>query len=316
MGSFNKLQKLIKEKNKFLLIAHRQPDGDCIGGMIALREALIGLGKEVRMVCRDEVPAIFRFLDGTDEISADFLIGDFEVIVLIDNGDLNRTGYGNRIKSILKLPIINIDHHPKNDLWKIAKVNYVDTEVSSSCELIYNIFIDMGLPISPKVATSLLAGIFTDTGGFQHGNTKPVTMKCVSDLLRKGAKLKVISDNLINLKPISTLKLWGAALKRLQVSQYNIVFTVITEKDILESGATEDEVLGLINLFNMTPDTKAALLLYETSDGKIKGSLRTESERIDLSYFAKLLGGGGHKKASGFSIWGKIAQTESGWKVV
>jgi phosphoesterase RecJ-like protein len=112
------------------------------------------------------------------------------------------------------------------------------------------------------------------------------------------------------------LKLWGIALSRLKLNPaIDLAYSVLTRKDIEAVGAEEHEVSGLVNLLNAIPESKVALLLYETGDGKIKGSLRTESEAVDVSRLAYALNGGGHKKASGFSLPGALLEVNGSWQV-
>jgi len=318
MGSFSKLKKIIEGNSNFLLIGHESPDGDCLGSLLAFGEFLESRGKEARIVCRDKVPEVFAFLPGVERVQNDFLMGNFEAIFLLDNGDFKRTGFSDRLRELdkKKVPIINIDHHQKNDLWKIVNVNHVDSEASSTSELVYDIIFGMSGNITPKIATLLLCGIYTDTGGFQHVNTKERVFEITSVLLGKGGKLKEISQNLSNSKPSSMLRLWGVALSRLKIdAKTGIVTSMINQKDLIETDTTEDDVSGLVNLMNTIPESQATLLLYEGSDGRIKGSLRTEKEGVDVSKMAKEYGGGGHKRAAGFSIEGKIIEEENRWRI-
>ncbi len=319
MGSFTKLKDILNTGDNFLLICHEQPDGDALGSLLAFASALKNNGKEVGMVCTDPVPAIFSFLPGSDKIKDDFLVGNFDAIILLDNGDLRRTGFSKRILTAKekKVPIINIDHHPKNDLWKIASINYVDESSSSSSEIVYEILSGLGWSITPKIATLLLAGIFNDTGGFQHTNTTPKVLNIVSDLMNKGAKLKLISENISSSHSVARLKLWGIALNRMLINKkFGVVSSFLLRKEIEKLNASDDEVSGLVNLMNSVPESKIALLLYETSDGNIRGSLRTENSGVDVSFLAKLCGGGGHKKAAGFTLKGKIEKIDNVWRVV
>lgn len=319
MGSFSKIKKLLEEKDKFLLIGHVSPDGDSLGALLSFNEILKKLNKITRIVCKDSISTCFSFLDDVCEIKNDFLLGNFDAVILLDNGDLKRTGFYSRLKKIdtKKFPILNIDHHLKNDIWKIATINYVNENASSVCELIYDLFIGLNIEISPKVATALLCGIYSDTGGFQHPNTSQKVFEIVSDLLNTGAKLKKISENISSSKSISTLKLWGIALGRLKTSKkWEITYSIITQKDICTAGATEEEVAGLVNLINCIPSSKIALLLYETKNGSVKGSLRTDKDGVDVSKIAALFGGGGHKKAAGFSIEGKIVEKNGVWEII
>lgn len=302
-----------------MLICHERPDGDSVGSLLALGVALQSLGKRVTLVSSDPVPDVFKFLDGWQSIQNDFLSGDYKAVVLVDNGDCRRTGFGERIIALKKrsIPLVNIDHHTKNDLWRIANINYVDTEASSTCELIYQIIIGLDIAITPTIATALMTGIYTDTGGFRHSNTSKGVLEVSSELLKKGAKLRTISSNVSNSHSVSMLKLWGIALSRLSMNHdFGLAYSVLTRGDIEQVGANDEEVSGLVNLINAIPECRAALLLYETADGKIKGSLRTESESLDLSKLANLLCGGGHKKACGFSFSGHLEQAEDVWQAI
>lgn len=311
------LKKVLEGKTRFLLIAHEQPDGDALGAILSFGQFLSDLGKTVKLASKDVVPELFEFLNGSDRIANDFLLGDFDVIVLIDNGDLKRTGFANRLVAARKQgkTIINIDHHLPNDLWKMATINISDPAYSSTSEIIYDIFKWFNYHITPAVATSLLTGIFYDTGGFLHSNTTDKVMNKSSELLKLGANLRKVSQGINQSKSVSMLKLWGVALGRLKVLKSGLAYSILTQEDLIRSGASEENISGLVGMINTTAEAAASLLIYETSDGKIKGSLRTENDRIDVSRLAKALGGGGHKKASGFAVSGRIVRDGKRWSV-
>ena len=321
MASYNKFFNYLRdqENERFLLIAHERPDGDTIAAVLAAKKLLESLGKKVTPVSSQGVPKVFKFLPGWQKIKTDYLSADHNIIILLDNGDLKRTGYLQRILAAKSrgIPIINIDHHPKNDIWKIAKINIVNEKATSTCEILYDIFLKLGTPIDREVATIILTGIYTDTGGFQHSNTTPGTFKIIAELLSRGARLKEISENVLNSRSVAMLKLWGLALDRIEQRQdLKLIYSVITRSDIEKVGAGDEDLAGVVNLISSIPDEQATLLLYETSDGKIKGSLRTESAKIDVSRIAEIFGGGGHKKASGFVLDGHFEKTKGGWRIV
>lgn len=311
---YSKTADFIIKNDNYLIIAHDRPDGDTIGSVLGLALFLKKLKKSVYMVCKSPVPAVFGFLKGSEEFHEDFLFGDYHSIILVDNGDLKRTGFDTRLKEYKRLgkPIVNIDHHPQNDIWKISTINLVDQKVSSSAEIVFNLLNKINPQIiSPKIATAILAGIYTDTGGFQHATTGSETLKLSAKLMSLGGHLKDISENLSGQKPYQILKLWGIALKCLKLNRkLGIVISIIPQADIKEIGCSEEDLAGVVNLINSTSDAKSAMLLYETKDGNIKGSLRTENENIDLSKLASLLGGGGHKKAAGFSFQGRLVKKD------
>lgn len=304
---------------KILLIVHENPDGDTLASASAIYQVLVKLGKHPAMVCKDPVPKPFLFLPEISKIHNDMLFGDYEAIAVIDCGDLRRTGFDNRLKEFArkKRIIINIDHHPKNDLHKIASINYFDQNVSSTAELIWHLIEQMGIELDKDIATSILTGLYTDTGGFKHSNTTSKTLKIAAELLRQGARIKLITKNVSLNKTVPAMKLWGLVLSRLhRNSEFRIVSSVITQKDLIDCHANQDDIAGVVNLMNSIPDSKAAILFYETEDGKIRASMRTENETVDLSRLASIFGGGGHKKASGFTIDGKLSIVKDDWKIV
>lgn len=317
MSSFLRLKDVLEEKESLVLVCHVDPDGDAIGSLCALGWVLEAKGKKVSLVSKDQIPEVFDFIDGVPKITS-IWTEKCDAIILLDNGDFRRTGFSKEILEAKKsgVSIINIDHHPKNDIWRIANINLAETKSSSTSEIIYELLIRLDFPITPSIATSLLAGIFYDTGGFQHQNTTRRVLDIAGELLRKGAKLKKISERLVSLRSIQLFKLWGIALNRMTVHpEYKISISFLTHNDLIETGASEDEISGLVNLLNTAVESRGALLLYESQDGKIKGSLRTEKDDVDMSKLATILGGGGHKKAAGFSLTGKMIENETGWKI-
>jgi len=311
--------KQIEQYENFLIIFHESPDGDAIGSSLALRAALRSKGKAAVLACKDPVPAVFSFLlpDGV-EIVNDFLSSDYDAIITIDCGDSKRTGFPDRVKDYAKhsCPIINIDHHNKNDLHRIAQTNYIDSEAAATAELVYLLLEKMSVKIDKTIATWLLTGLYTDTGGFQHANTSPQVYRIASKLLSCGGKLRQITDNINLNRPLASLKLWGRVMSRAWRSKNGVIVSLVTLKDIEEDQASADDLAGVVNILNTIPDSKAAILFVELPDGKIKASLRTEHDQVDVSALAAVFGGGGHRKASGFTIDGEIGvNDEFGWSV-
>ncbi len=305
---------------KILLIIHETPDGDTLAAATVLSKVLKKMGKSPAMVCKDLIPKPFLFLPEVSEIHHDLLFGDYDLLAVIDCGDIKRTGFADRLKKFSKTKsktIINIDHHPKNDLHKIAHLNLVDYEASSTSEIVYELCQKMNADLDKNLATALLTGIYTDTGGFKHSNTSDKTLRIAGELLRSGGKIKTITENISLNKTVPALKLWGLALKRMhRHPKLGIVSSVITREDLTNCGATDDDLAGVVNLINTVPDAKAAILFHETQDKKIRASLRTESDSVDVSRLANIFGGGGHKRAAGFTIDGYLKTTDNVWQIV
>ncbi|HEY1074449.1 MAG TPA: DHH family phosphoesterase, partial [Patescibacteria group bacterium] len=152
MGS-NEVIDLFSQKETFLLLIHHCPDGDAIASSLALGMALRFLGKQVDIVCADPIPQAFRFLPTVHKVKHDFLSGDYEVIVTLDCGDSRRTGFSERIKELVRKNnklLVNIDHHPKNDLHSLATHNIVDYSAPSTTYIVYQIIKSLEVPIDHK----------------------------------------------------------------------------------------------------------------------------------------------------------------------
>jgi phosphoesterase RecJ-like protein len=152
-----------------------------------------------------------------------------------------------------------------------------------------------------------LTGFITDTDSFTNAATSADAMAASGELLRHGGNLHQITGSTIKNKTIPSLKLWGIALSRLQKNEpLNLTYTYITQQDLKDNQANDGELEGIANLLNNLEDTHIAMVLKETTDKKIKGSLRTTRSDVDVTEIAKKMGGGGHKKAAGFVVEGTI----------
>jgi phosphoesterase RecJ-like protein len=301
MGTFEEIATHLKKAQNILVLLHNFPDGDTIASSLALSAYLRAVNKKVDCAVKGDIPEVFNFLPGISEIKNDFLLGDYDLIIAVDCGDANRTGFPERLEQVCKnKPLINIDHHLRNNLYKIAKVNLVDDRASAAAEIIFRLLRYLGAEIDGRIATYILAGIYYDTGGFHHPNVTVDTLKIASECLHLGGRIGLVSQNLSFSRRSSALKLWGVALRKMQIREDGIVVACLTREDLTQCKASEDDASGIVNLINTLPDTKIAILLVETEAGKIKASLRTESDEIDVSRLARLFEGGGHKKAAGF----------------
>ncbi len=299
---------LIRKSDNYLILVHHCPDGDAIASSVALGLMLRSLHKSFDIVCTDPVPPQFAFLPGTGQFKQDFLLGDYEVIITVDCGDSRRTGFRGRLKDLIRkkrMLLLNIDHHPKNDLHGLATYNFVDSHAPCTTYLVYQLLNCLGITLDHKLATCLLTGLYTDTGGFKHPNTTAETLSFASILLAQGARLKDITHHLSQLAPIPRLKLWGLALSRLaHHPDFDIVSTYITEDDIALSGATSKDVAGVAALIGTIPSSVSVIMVQ--LDNSIQVRMRTKRRDVDLSKLAIYLGGGGQKKSAGFSVEGKL----------
>ena len=208
-------------------------------------------------------------------------------------------------------PSIVVDHHPTNT--NFGRVNIVVSSASSTCEVLTNIFDTLGWSIDGDIATSLLCGLYTDTGGLLHSNTTSTVYRTVARLLRAGARQQDLVRSVFRTAKLSTLRLWGRVLEKISLTEEGGAISALTEGDFRATGAEYSELTGAIDYVNAIPGMKFSLVLAERG-GKVKGSIRTLRDDVDVSAMAAKFQGGGHKKAAGFAIPGKLTQ-ETRWKV-
>ncbi len=300
---YRKFEKCVEKADRILIISHRKPDADTLGSAVAMKIYLGREGKEVVMACIDRPSDDLRFLPHIDDFVSKFDLNSFDLLIFVDVAASYMTGFHEKYDDLFdSVPSINIDHHPSND--RFAGLNIIDDGAASTTVILYRLFTELGVPIDGKMATSLLAGVYGDTGSFMHSNTSGEVYVIAADLMNRGAKIAEVSRLLFNTKPVSQLKIWGKVLENAYITKRKVIMSVVTTNGSAGLG-------GAVEYLNMVPDTKFAVLINDDRRGHVKGSLRTRNDDIDLSKVAARYGGGGHSKASGFSVSGKLEKGES-----
>jgi phosphoesterase RecJ-like protein len=310
---------VINKSQKILLITHRNPDGDAIGSILAIQNFLLSLNKEINSFCITKPTENFNYLQNIENIENNIenLEDNYDLAIILDCGDLGMTKITEKVKQInFKFGIANIDHHYTNP--KFGNINIVISKASSTAEIIYQIMRTSNIKITPAIATALLTGIVTDTGNFAYQSTTKQSIETASRLLSIGADFEGISKANIYNKTIDILKLWGIVMRRIVFNkELRMVTTALFKKDLENLKLSEEAGEGISNyLNNLSKKNKFSLLLKEYEIGKVKGSLRTTNDDIDVSAIAQKFGGGGHKKAAGFEVKGKLVFNNGQWQII
>ena len=305
-AEYAKARELVNQSRNILIISHRKPDADTLGSAIVFKILLEKEGRKTKLACVDNPSKSFKFLPYVDEFMKEFDLAEHDLIMILDAGASYMTDFHLKYEDLFTcgVPIINIDHHASNDNY--GQVNIVDSTAASTTVILYRMLEEWGIEIDEDMATCLLAGIYGDTGSFMHANTNQEVYTISEDLMNKGAQIAEIGKNLFNTNSVVKLRLWGKVMEKAFVTSENVVMSVIDENDYDSVGANPNQLSGVIDYLNMVPDSKFAVLINEDKDGNVKGSFRTQQESVDLSRIAAVFGGGGHRKASGFSLPGKI----------
>ncbi|MBK8987440.1 MAG: bifunctional oligoribonuclease/PAP phosphatase NrnA [Chloroflexi bacterium] len=307
MSFVAEFREIIERVQHILVVTHVGPDGDALGSLTAVGIALSRLGKNVTLACESDMPARFDYISYIDRVVTrpDARVR-YDALIALDCGDEQRMG---EVFTTLPTPkpfVINIDHHITNTYF--GDLNWV-ADCPSTAEMVYQLFDEMGWEIDANVAMSLLTGIVTDTLGFRTPNVTPMTLRAASALMEAGADLPLITMQTLNLKPLSTLRLWQIGLNQMQIAD-GLMWTTISNRDREMIGYRNDSSSGLVNLLADVNRVAIGVVLMEVEDGSIRVGLRSRPP-YDVAQVAQSLGGGGHPQAAGCTMAGPLAEAEA-----
>lgn len=301
-----RIAELVGRARSVLVLSHANPDADSISSSLSFQYVFATTDRSVTLaIGSGTVPETLEHLAGRDAIlRADGLEMDrFDLAVLLDCADQDRVS--SAIEPAIEAfkdrgKVINIDHHVTNT--RFGNVNLIDPEAAATCEILALLYDDLGVELDRDLATILFTGIQGDTLGLRTPSTTGQTLEVSAALLRAGADLDTIVDNLFRIRPFSTLKLWGQALSAAEITG-KLVWTEVTPEMLQSAGADESEGEGIVNFLAGTQGARAAALLYRKPDGW-RVSMRSLTDEVDVSQLAGLFGGGGHSRAAGCTILG------------
>ncbi len=297
-----------KERDDFLITVHVNPEGDSVGSQLAVYHMLRKLGKRAVMVNHDEVPDNLTFLPGNDlimrETPPDFNV---DTVVVLDCPVKERTG---RIKGILDKAkfIVNIDHHVSNEYF--GDVNWVEPEASSVGEMLFFAARKLGLEIDHDLAAAIYTAIVTDTGMFNYNNTSRRTHEVAGELIEEGVNPKAMHSEIFEKKKLSEIRMLGRVLATLQIEEDGAVAHMsLTDKMYKAEGIDFVSTEQFINYPRSIAGVEVAIFFRESHDGsgKINVSFRS-GEKVDVDTLAARFGGGGHKRASGCLVEGRLPE--------
>ena len=289
---------------------HIRPDGDCVGSCMAMYNYIVTYYPEIEVhVYLDPIPNIFKFFKNADKIEDIHSVSEdkhFDLFIALDCSD------GGRLGDVFPFfekaaHTVCIDHHVTNGGF--AEFSYIIPDDSSTCELVFNQF---GKDkITKDIAECLYTGIIHDTGVFQYSCTTESTMDAAGFLMTKGIDYSKICTDTYYAKTMVQNKMLGTALLGCKTFlDGKVIAAVITAEDMAEYGAQSKHLEGIVQQLRDTTGVEVAIFLYELEDGDFKGSTRASGD-VDLTVITGVYGGGGHKKAAGFSV-----STNEPWTIV
>ena len=307
---FNEVAALVARHHRFLLLGHVDPDGDCIGSMLALAHFLVGGGKEVACYTPGDIADIYRELP-----LARLFVGEEalprtrpDMIFALDSPTTARTDDLVRMND--GRPVVNIDHHPTNERYGV--INVVDDTASATSIIVYR-FLEAVSPksVTPEVADYLYLGVLMDTGGFRFQNTNAEALAMAARFVELGARPYQLAHEFIYMKKFNTLKLLSRALDSIEVhGGGRIALMEISLRMVEESGASMADTEGFVDYAASIDDVVLGALFREVAPGEIRVSLRSRNG-FDVASLAERHGGGGHRNAAGLTLHGDLHGAKS-----
>ncbi len=299
MQNFGDLEILLQRCQDYVVTCHENPDGDALGAANAMAMALEKMEKNVTLLYPEEIPRKYYFLpratnwhdlNKTEEAES----YKCDVLIVLDASTQKR------IEKVLDKvnfnTMLNIDHHPTNTLF--GELNIVDEKASSTCELLYDIFQRLELPLNKNIATNLYTGIFTDTGSFNFENTTGKTFAAAKKLVEFNISPHIIAQEIYENVPLNLFYFIREILQNLNLSQDKKIAWITCPRSIINKYQVNDsELEGVINYAKMLQPVEFAVLFRETEEGYTKVAFRSKTR--DVSKVAVNLGGGGHVRAAG-----------------
>jgi bifunctional oligoribonuclease and PAP phosphatase NrnA len=292
----------IRESRTFCIAGHIRPDGDCVGSQLGLTLALRNEGKKVWCWNEDRIPEKYDFLDRDGIIQKPRRGLKFDCVIAADAASFERLGSVGRCVANRKL-LINIDHHQSNTRY--GDLNWVSAREPSTGELIFRLLKTAKWPITKRIADSLFTAVSTDTGSFQYATTRPGTYHVAGELVRRGADLAKICDEVYQSYPLSRVRLLRHIYSHYHLTHDDqIAYVWLKKADFARSGAESDDTEGLIDHIRAIAPVVVACVFEEIEPELTRISLRSKSEKVNVNEIAAQFGGGGHSAAAGARIPG------------
>jgi bifunctional oligoribonuclease and PAP phosphatase NrnA len=299
---------MLEKHRTFCVVGHMRPDGDCIGSQLALALALRGRGKRVVCWNEDAVPQKLAFLDGEGLFAQPVPGGKFDCVVAADCASYERLGRAGEALGRRRV-LINIDHHQSNTQY--GDLNWVESGLPSTGELVYRLLKFAGWPVTPAIADCLYTAISTDTGSFQYSSTLPETYAVAGQLVKLGANVARICEIVYQSFPLSRVRLLRHVYNSFRLAHGDrTAYVWLRKADYVRAGAHSDDSEGLIDHIRAIEPVVVACVFEEMEPELTRVSLRSKNPGIRVNEILAPLGGGGHYAAAGARIKGRPAHVQ------
>ncbi len=297
----------LRASRRILIVTHTRPDGDAIGSLLGLGNALRAAGRNVHCAVDGGVPAFLQFLPGADTVHAELQDPCADLLIMVDVNAVDRAGKVGALGMTGCRQVINLDHHISNTGF--GDIQLVMPAAVSTTEVVYYWLQAMELPLTATVAQPLLTGLVTDTLGFRTSNVTAQTLQLALALMDAGVSLPDTVARALEGRSWRDLLLWQRGLRSLALED-GVMSAHVSLEDSAQVGTEPGEDADLVNQMRATDEARIAIVYRELEDGRISLSLRSKPP-WDVARVAQGLGGGGHAQAAGATIAGPLAAARS-----
>jgi len=308
--TFEEIGQVLRGNQCFAILSHVRPDGDALGSQLALALSLQQLGKDVRIWNEDGMLEKYSFLPRAELLTKPPSTAiDVDVAVALDTAIQNRLGTTLAAVGSAKI-WINIDHHRSNPGY--GDLVIIDSSAPATGEIIFRLIKSQDLPFNHDIAENLFAAISTDTGSFQYPKTSARTFEIAAELVRAGGlDVGQISQQLYENYPRRRLELLRDLLRTMRFGEDGRVASFsLSLKTAADLAVLPEDNEGLIDHLRAIRGVIVAVFFEELADGKVRVSMRSKDEAVDVCAICQKFGGGGHTLAAGARIRGSLAEVE------
>lgn len=303
----------LRQRQRFLLTGHENPDGDCLGAQVALYHLLVALGQQVAIVNPDPVGKSYDFLlrhTPFGHARADEPLPEFDAVVLLDCSQLSRVGVlGQRLQQ-RRPTIAVIDHHVGSDQGD-GSICYVDAKAAATGALVRRLYRELGVPLGAAAAEGVFLSLVADTGWFRYSNADAEVFAMAGELVAAGVDGSRIYDAMYRRNHPDAVGVLADALARHRLRLGGRLAMAALDKALMERATRADfDTDGVLDPLRSLEGVEVVALLKERFDGAVKASLRARGD-VDVQAIVAQFGGGGHKKAAGATMRMPLAQAEA-----
>ena len=307
---------VVENGRKFVILAHKNPDGDAAGSTLALCHYLRSIGKEAVVVLPNALPTFFDWMPGVADIllydtckeQCDSAIAAADVLFCLDFNVLSRTGDVTPALLASSATKVLIDHHPQPSEEFDVLISH--PEACSTCELVFRVIAALGgvEALNLEMAQCVYTGMMTDTGAFAYASTRKDVYLIIAELLDKGIDKDWIYRKVFYNFSVTKMRLWGYAMyDKLKVyNKYNAALITLSHSELMRFYASKGDTEGLVNQPLQIKGLRFSCFLREEQPGKINVSLRSVDDFPCNAVAAEFFNGGGHKNASGGEMYGTM----------